>query len=175
MKKTIKLTILISLIFLMIPLFAQRGGMGGPGRGHGGMGPDGGPGPKGDGPGMKAIMHDAMLEEAGVPEAKRAEIRKKGHEIHKKMMDLNFKVGELRLKIRAEYEKKNPSIKNLKKMNLDIAELRKEQFLLVGNFKIDTFASLTVEQRKKMLELMKERRKEFMGRMKGKKGKGRRM
>ena len=87
------------------------------------------------------------------------------------MMDFNFKVSELRLKIKNEYEKKNPSIKDLKSMNLKIADLRKEQFLLMGNFKIDTFASLTVEQRKKLLELMKERRKEFMGRMKGKHGK----
>ena len=174
MKKTIKITIIILLVFLMVPLFAQHGGMGGPGRSRGGIGPGGGPGPKGDGPGLRAVMNDAMLEEAGVPEAKRAEIRKKGHEIHKKMMDLNFKVSEIRLKIKAEYDKKSPSIKKLKKMNTDIAELRKEQFLLMGNFKIDTFASLTVEQRKKLLELMKERRKEFMGRMKGKRGKGRR-
>jgi Spy/CpxP family protein refolding chaperone len=115
-----------------------------------------------------------MLEEAGVPEAKRAEIRKKGHEIHKQMMDLNFKVSEIRFKIKAEYDKSKPSIKKLKKMNEEIAELRKKQFLLVGNFKIDTFASLTVEQRKKLLELMKERKKEFMGRVRGKKGKGRR-
>jgi Spy/CpxP family protein refolding chaperone len=164
MRKTIKFTILVSLIFLMIPLFAQHG--------RGGQGE--GVGQKGGNPEMRAIMKDAMLEEAGVPEAKRAEIRKKGHEIHKKMMDLNFKVGEIRLKIKAEYDKKNPSIKNLKEMNVQVAELRKEQFLLMGNFKIDTFASLTVEQRQKLLELMKEKRKEFMGRMKGKKGKGKR-
>lgn len=169
MRKTIKLTVLVSLIFLMIPLFAQRG--------RGGMGE--GMGRKGGNPQMRAIMKDATLEEAGVPESKRAKIRKKGHEIHKKMMDLNFKISEIRLKTRAEYDKKNPSIKNLKKMNTQIAELRKEQFLLVGNFKIDTLASFTVEQRQKMFELMKEKRKEFMGRMKGqrgggKKGKGRR-
>jgi len=162
MRKTIKIVILMSLVFLMIPLFAGHG------RGDKGQGM----GQKGGNPEMRAIMKDAMLEEAGVPEAKRAEIRKKGHEIHKKMMDLNFKVGELRFKVKDEYDKKTPSVKNLKEMNVKIAELRKEQFLLVGNFKIDTFASLTVEQRQKMLELMKEKRKEFMGRMKGKKGGG---
>ena len=164
MRKAIKLTIFVSLVFLMIPLFAQHGrGEMGEGMGH-----------KGRNPKMRAIMKDAALEEAGVPEAKRAEIRKKGHEIHKKMMDLNFKVSELRLKTKAEYDKKNPSIKKLKEMNAGMAELRKEQFLLVGNFKIDTLASLTVEQRQKMFEQMKEKRKEFMGRMKGKKGKGKR-
>jgi len=155
MKRTIKLTILLSLIFLMIPLFAQHG--------------RGGKGMK-DHKGMKALMKDEMLEEAGVPEAKRAEIRKKGHEVHKKMMDLNFKVGELRFKVRAEYEKSSPNIKTLKNLNKQIAELRKEQFLVAGDFKVDTFASLTVPQRKKLMELMKERKKEFMGRMKGKRG-----
>jgi len=161
MKKTIKLTILLSLIFLMVPLFAQH--------------VRGGKGMKGEHNGVKALVKDAMLEEAGVPEAKRAEIRKKGHAIHKLMMDLNFKVGELRFKIKAEYEKNSPNMKTLKNLNKQIAELRKQQFLLAGNFKIDTFASLTVPQRKKLLELMKERKKEFMGRMKGKKkGKGKR-
>jgi len=164
MRKTIKFTILISLVFLMIPLFAGHG------RGDKGQGM----GAKGGNPEMRAIMKDAMLEEAGVPEAKRTDIRKKGHVIHKKMMDLNFKVGELRFKVKAEYDKKNLSIKKLKEMNAKIAELRKEQFLVVGNFKIDTFASLTVQQRQKLLKLMKEKRKEFRGRMKGKKGDGRR-
>lgn len=161
MRKTTKFTIFAAFILILVPLSAQH--RGGPGKGHGG--------PKG-GHGMKALMNDAMLEEAGVPEAKRADIRKKGHEIHKKMMDLNFQVSEIRFKVKAEYDRKTPSIKKLKKMNAEIAELRKKQFLLVGNFKIDTFASLTVEQRQKLLELMKERKKEFMGRMKGKRGKG---
>jgi len=83
------------------------------------------------------------------------------------MMDINYNIGELRIKMKDEYEKAKPDINTLKSLNSQIAELRKKQFILMGNFKIDTFSSLTPDQRKKMLELMKDKRKKFMGRMGG--------
>jgi len=153
MKKFTKIIVLMLVIAAFIPLSAQKMGK----KGHRG-------GKKGA---NMMMMHEKMLEEAGVPEAKRAEIRKKGHEIHKEMMDINFNITELRIKMKNEYEKEKPNIKTLKTLNNQIADLRKKQFLLMGDFRIDTFSSLTPDQRKKMLELMKEKRKKFMGRMQG--------
>lgn len=141
-----------SIIFLSLAsLTAQEGPMK---KGQGKMGH-----------GMKGIMSEMMLEEAGVPEAKRAEIRKKGHEIHKEMMDINYNIGELRIKIKNEFDKDKPDISTLKNLNGQIAELRKKQFMLIGNFKIDVMASLTVDQRKKMHEIMKAKREKFMEKM----------
>lgn len=153
MKNLLKIATMVLVVLTFIPLFGQKmeGNQGHKGKNHGKM----------------MMMHEKMLEDAGVPEAKRAEIRKKGHDIHKEMMDVNFNIGELRLKMKNEYEKEKPDINSLKATNNQIAELRKKQFILMGNFKIDTFSSLTPDQRKKMMELMKEKRKEFMGRMKG--------
>jgi Spy/CpxP family protein refolding chaperone len=151
MKNSLKLAVIIIAVLSVMPLAAQKMG-----KGHGGK--------KGE---NMMMMHEKMLEEAGVPDAKRAEIRKKGHEIHKEMMDINYNIGELRIKMKDEYEKAKPDINTLKSLNSQIAELRKKQFILMGNFKIDTFSSLTPDQRKKMLELMKDKRKKFMGRMGG--------
>jgi Spy/CpxP family protein refolding chaperone len=151
MKNSLKLAVIIIAIFSVMPVSAQKMG-----KGHGGK--------KGE---HMMMMHEKMLEEAGVPDAKRAEIRKKGHDIHKEMMDINFNIGELRIKMKNEYEKEKPDINSLKSLNNQIAELRKKQFIIMGNFKIDTFSSLTPDQRKKMMELMKEKRKNFMGRMGG--------
>ncbi len=156
MKKTIKILAVTALIFCAVPLMAQRG-PGGRGR-HGGQGRPGGPE-------MKGMMQDMMLEEAGVPEKQRAEIRKKAHEIHRQMMELNFEIRELRLQIKKEYDKKKPSEKTLKSINSKIAELRKKQFIIMGNFKIEVHLSLTPEQRKKLLELGRRNRKKFMHKM----------
>ncbi len=156
MKKTIKILAVAALIFCAVPLMAQRG--------PGGRGKHGGPGGPG-GPGMKGMMHDMMLEEAGVSESQRAEIRKKAHEIHKQMMEINFEIRELRLQTKKEYEKKKPSAKILKDINSKIAELRKKQFLIMGDFKIEVHLSLTPEQREKLLELGRKNRKKFMHRM----------
>lgn len=150
MKNSLKFVAIIIAIFSIMPLSAQKMGKG---KGHAGK------------KGHHIMMNEKMLEKANVPEAKRAEIRKKGHDIHKQMMDINFNIGELRLKMKGEYEKATPETNTLRSLNNQIAELRKKQFLLMGNFKIDTFSSLTPEQRKKMLELIKEKRKNFMGRM----------
>jgi Spy/CpxP family protein refolding chaperone len=151
MKNSLKLAVIIIAVLSVMPLAAQKMG-----KGHSGK--------KGE---HMMMMHDKMLEDAGVPDAKRSEIRKKGHEIHKEMMDINYSIGELRIKMKDEYEKAKPDINSLKSLNNQIAELRKKQFILMGNFKIDTFSSLTPDQRKKMLELMKDKRKKFMGRMGG--------
>jgi len=159
MKKGIKTLVIITLILCAMPLVAQVG-PGGKGR-HGGPGGPGGH----EGPGMKGMMQDMMLEEAGVPESKRAEIRKNAHEIHKQMMEINFEIKELRLQTKKEYEKKKPSEKVLKDLNSKIAELRKKQFLIMGNFKIEVHLSLTPEQREKLLEIAKKNRKKFMHRM----------
>lgn len=151
MRNSLKFAVIIIAVLSVMPLAAQKMG-----KGHGGK--------KGE---HMMMMHEKMLEEAGVPDAKRAEIRKKGHEIHKEMMDINYNIGELRIKMKDEYEKAKPDINTLKSLNSQIAELRKKQFILMGNFKIDTFSSLTPDQRKKMMELMKEKRKKFMGKMGG--------
>lgn len=151
MRNSLKFAVIIIAVLSVMPLAAQKMG-----KGHGGK--------KGE---NMMMMHEKMLEEAGVPDAKRADIRKKGHEIHKEMMDINYNIGELRIKMKDEYEKAKPDINTLKSLNSQIAELRKKQFILMGNFKIDTFSSLTPDQRKKMMELMKEKRKKFMGRMGG--------
>jgi len=153
MRNSLKLAVIIIAVLSVMPVSAQKMGK----KGHHG-------GKKGE---HMMMMHEKMLEEAGVPDAKRAEIRKKGHDIHKEMMDINFNIGELRIKMKDEYEKEKPDINALKSLNNQIAELRKKQFILMGNFKIDTFSSLTPDQRKKMMELMKEKRKNFMGRMGG--------
>jgi Spy/CpxP family protein refolding chaperone len=157
MKRTIKIFVVAALVFCAVPLMAQRG--------PGGKGRHGGPGGRPEGPGMKGMMHEMMLEEAGVPESKRAEIRKKAHEIHKQMMEINFQIRELRLQTKKEYEKKKPSAKVLKDLNSKIAELRKKQFLVMGNFKIEVHLSLTSEQREKLLELGKKNRRKFINRM----------
>jgi Spy/CpxP family protein refolding chaperone len=155
MKSSLKVAVAIIAVLSVMPLAAQKMGKGK--GGHGGK----------EGKHVMMMMHEEMLEEAGVPEAKRADIRKKGHDIHKEMMDINFNIGELRIKMKNEYEKAKPDINTLKALNNQIAELRKKQFILSGTFKIDVFSSLTSEQRSKMMNLMKEKRKEFMGRMKG--------
>lgn len=153
MKNFVRL-LTFSIIFLTLAtLAAQEGPMK---KGQGKMGP---------GHGMKGMMSEMMLEEAGVPEAKRAEIRKKGHEIHKEMMDVNYNIGELRIKMKNEFDKDKPDINTLKNLNGQIADLRKKQFMLIGNFKIDVMASLTVDQRKKMHEIMKAKRDKFMEKM----------
>lgn len=152
MKSFIKIFIVTIAFLSLIPLAAQGMGKGGPGK-------------KGPGREMKGMMSEKMLEEAGVPEAKRAEIRKKQHEIHKEMMDINYNIGELRIKMKNEFEKEKTDIATLKNLNGQIAELRKKQFTLMGNFKIDLISSLTLDQRKKMMEIMKEKRKKFMEKM----------
>lgn len=153
MKNSIKILIASILFLSLLPLLGQ----GGPGKK--------GQGKMGHGPGMKGMMSEMMLEEAGVPEAQRAEIRKKGHEIHKEMMDINYNIGELRIKMKNEFEKNKPDAGILKNLSGQIAELRKKQFNLIGNFKIEVMTSLTTDQRKKMMETMKAKRDKFMEKM----------
>ncbi|HNW83144.1 MAG TPA: hypothetical protein PKG52_09660 [bacterium] len=157
MKNSIKFLVVTIAFLSLIPLAAQ--GMGKEGSGkqeHGKMGHGGG---------MKGMMSEMMLEDAGVPETQRAEIRKKGHEIHKEMMDINYNIGELRLKMKSEFEKAKPDVTILKNFSGQIAELRKKQFNLIGNFKIEVMTSLTTDQRKKVMDTMKAKREKFMEKM----------
>lgn len=135
-----------------------KGGPGAPG------GPEGGPGPH-HGDMMK--MHDEMLEAIGVPEAQRAEFRAAMHETHKKMMDIQFKIREERIAMKGEAEKQSPDKAKLQKSIQKIADLRRDQTLLMENQKLDMLFKLTPDQRKKALDFMQNRKKMMMERFGG--------
>ncbi|HSA34221.1 MAG TPA: periplasmic heavy metal sensor [bacterium] len=134
-------------------------GKGGPG------GPEGGP--KGDHKGHMMMMHDEMLKEIGVAEAQRAEFRASMHETHKKMMDIQFKIKEERIAMKAEAEKASPDKAKLQKSIQKIADLRRDQTLLMENHKLEMLLKLTPDQRKKALEFMQNRKKMMMNHMMG--------
>lgn len=150
-----KVTLFIILLLAGSLLFAQ--------------GPGGGGGKKGRGhkksKGMHMFMNDRLLEEAGISEAVRADVRKARHEVELKVKDLHFKINELRILSRKESQNDTLDIQKLKKTNASIADLHKQQMLLMGNFRIDQLSKFTVEQRKKIMSLMKDKRKRFMKRM----------
>lgn len=153
MKKLLFLAILMmsALAFAQCP----HHGKGGPG------GPEGGPGKHDKGAHMMK-MHDEMLEAIGVPEAQRAEFRASAHENHKKMMDIQFKIKEERLAMKGEAEKQNPDKAKLQKSIQKIADLRRDQTLLMENHKLEMLFKLTPDQRKKALEFMQSRKKMMM-------------
>ena len=155
---------LMFLAFLLMSAvaFAQcpNHGKGGPG-GH-----EGGPGKHDKGAHMMK-MHDEMLEAIGVPEAQRAEFRAAAHENHKKMMDIQFKIKEERLAMKTESQKATPDKAKLQKSIQKIADLRRDQTLLMENHKLDLLFKLTPEQRKKALDFMQDRKKMMMEHMMG--------
>ena len=156
-----KATLFIAVILMASLLVAQ--GMGrGQGQGHrkGGKGMKGGH--KG---GIQMILNDRLLEDVGVSEKVRASIRKRKYEIRQKMGNLHFKIKELRVSSRSEMKKDRPNIKLLRSNAQKTAELQKQSMLLMSNFRIDVLTKLTPEQRKKIVDRMKERRERFMHRM----------
>ncbi len=136
-----------------------KGGPGGPG-GHEG-------GPKGDHKEKMMMMHDEMLKEIGVPEAQRAEMRAAMHETHKKMMDIQFKIKEERIAMKGEAEKGSPDKAKLQNSVKKIADLRRDQTLLMENQKLEMLFKLTSDQRKKALEFMEKKKKMMMDHMMG--------
>lgn len=138
---------------------------------HGKGGPGGPGGPEGPGPRDKGAhtlkMHDEMLEAIGVPESQRAEFRAAAHENHKRMLDIQFKIKEERLAMKAEVEKGNPDKAKLQKSIQKIADLRREQVLLMENFRLEMLFKLTPDQRKKALDFMQSQRKMMMERFGG--------
>ncbi len=141
---------------------------------HHGKGGPGGPGNE-CGPGCDCaahkehgmMAHEEMLAAIGVPEAQRAEFRASMHENHKKMMDIQFKIKEERLAMKAEVEKGSPDKAKLQKSIQKIADLRREQTLLMENHKLDMLFKLTPDQRKKALEFMQNRKRMMMERFGG--------
>lgn len=154
-----KVTLFIAVILMASLLAAQ--GMG-QGKGHrkGGKGMKGGQ--KG---GIQMILNDRLLEDVGVSEKVRADIRKSKHEIKQKVGDLHFKIKELRVSSRNEMKKDRPNIKLLRSNAQKMAELQKQSMLLMSNFRIDVLTKLTPEQRKKIVDRMKQRRERLMHRM----------
>lgn len=157
MKKLMFLAIL--MMSAMALAQCPNHGKGGPG------GPEGGP--KGDHKGHMMMMHDEMLKDLGVPEAQRAEFRASMHETHKKMMDIQFKIKEERLAMKTESQKATPDKAKLQKSIQKIADLRRDQTLLMENHKLDLLFKLTPEQRKKALDFMQDRKKMMMEHMMG--------
>ncbi len=135
----------------------EKGGPGGPGRGphHGDKGAH------------LMKMHDEMLEAIGVPESQRAAFRTAAHETHKKMLDIQYKIKEERLAMRTESEKPNPDKAKLQKSIQKIADLRREQVLLMENHKLEMLFQLTPDQRKKAIEFMQQRKRMMMERFGG--------
>ncbi len=148
----------VALLMVSAMAFAQ-----GPCHGKGGPGCHEGPGPHDKGAHMMK-MHDEMLAEIGVPEAQRAEFRAAAHETHKKMLDLQFKIKEEQLAMKAEMEKGNPDKAKLQKAVQKIADLRRDQVLLMENHKLDLLFKLGPEQRKKAIEFMQNRKRMMMER-----------
>ena len=154
-----KVTLFIILLLAGSLLFAQ-------GHGRSGGGNKGSKNKRNKGnKGMHMFMNDRLLEEAGVSEDVRAEIRKARYGVEVKVKDLHFKINELRISSRKEMQKDSLDITKLKTTNANIADLHKQQMLLMGNFRIDQLSKFTVEQRKKITDLMKEKRQRFMKRM----------
>lgn len=150
------------LMFLAILLMSAVALAQCPNHGKGGPGgPEGGPGKHDKGAHMMK-MHDEMLEAIGVPEAQRAEFRASAHENHKKMMDIQFKIKEERLAMKGEAQKPNPDKAKLQKSIQKIADLRRDQTLLMENHKLEMLFKLTPDQRKKALEFMQSRKKMMM-------------
>ncbi len=155
-----------NLVFFVVMLVSVIALAQGPHHGKGGPGFPGGPGPHDKGAHLLK-MHDEMLEAIGVPESQRAEFRAAAHENHEKMLDIQFKIREEKIAMRNEMEKGNPDRAKLQKSVQKIADLRREQMLLMENFKLDLLFKLTAEQRKKALEFMQERRRMMMERFGG--------
>jgi len=151
------------VMFLAILLMSTIALAQGPHLGKGGPGGPGGHPPHEKGAHLLK-MHDEMLEAIGVPESQRAEIRSMAHETHKKMLDIQFKIKEERLAMKSEIEKGNPDKAKLQKSVQKIADLRREQVLLMENQKIEMLFKLSPEQRKKAIEFMQDRRKMMMER-----------
>jgi len=151
----------IAILMMSAVALAQcpNHGKGGPG-GHEG-------GPKGDHKGKMMMMHDEMLKEIGVPEAQRAELRAAMHETHKKMMDIQFKIKEERIAMKGEAEKPNLDKAKLQNSIKKIADLRRDQTLLMENQKLEMLFKLTPDQRKKALEFMQNKKKMMMEHMMG--------
>lgn len=148
-----KKLIFIGLLFSAMMLFAQEGHEGREGRG-GHEGPEG-----------EMMMGKEMLDAAGIPETKQTEIRKEMHDIKQKAMDAQFKVQEERIAMKAELEKPNPDKAKITESIKKIAEMKKEQIIMMETTKINMLFKLTPDQRKKIMEMMMEKRKKFMHHM----------
>ncbi len=147
--------VMILLSALLIPFMLSAKGPHGEGpEGHGPGGPKHGKG------GM--FFKEEMLEQLGVSDAVRADIRKLMHETKKKAMDVQYKVKEEMLVLKEEAEKTNPDKNKMLESAKKIAELRKEQVLLMETSKIDILFKLTPDQRKKCIQIMQDHRKKMM-------------
>lgn len=148
-----KKVLIATMIVLAFSLVLARGGHGRRGRGHG----RGGHG--------RMWMNEAVLEDIGVKESVRTEIRKMMYEAKKRAMDNGFKVRELKLQMKKEFEKSSPSKAVLKNLAEKIAEIKKQQILIMEKSKIDIMFKLTVDQRKQIMQHMMNNKRRFMKRM----------
>lgn len=121
-------------------------------------------------------MTDEALEKSGVSAEVRAEVRKEIGVMKVKLVKLHNEIQELRVTIREEFKKENPSRDVIGKAVEKIADLKREQALAVGKSKAEIMFKLTPEQREKVTKHLRERRREFKKRFhegrKGRKGKG---
>ncbi len=76
-----------------------------------------------------------------------------------------IKINEERMAMKGEVEKANPDKAKLQASVKKIADLRRDQTLLMENHKLDMLLKLTPDQRKKALEFMKKKHEKMMGHM----------
>jgi len=151
-----KLTIFMLIIFSALFLFAGKGHGRGHGRHHGKMGG-----------GMRFWMNEKVLEQIGVDEKVRKTIRTEAHNLKKKIMDIGFQIREENIANRDEFKKENPDRKKIENSIEKIAELKKQQTLIMSKFKVKVLFMLTPDQRRKAIDMLQKRKKRFMKNMMG--------
>ena len=133
-----KLITIIAAILIFSPLFAQRG------------------------EGNSMWINNQVLEESGVSANVRESIRKDFNDMKIKLVKIRHKDRELHIAIREEFKKKSPNRKVIDKILIKIADLKREQALIIGKTKADVMFRLTPSQREKVSKHISEQRRGFM-------------
>jgi len=119
-------------------------------------------------------MRDAMLEEIGVAEAVRVQIREMMAEMRKEAMDTQFQIGEKHREMRKELTAKELNEAKIKTLIQEMAELRKTQAIQMETRKLELIKLLTPEQREKLFTALEKGRKDFFERRREEGSKGQR-
>jgi hypothetical protein len=115
--------------------------------------------------GIHFFMNEEVLEKIGVGKPVRDEIKKESENMKKQVMEIGLKIKEHSKAMKIELRSDKPDRTLLDSLNVKIAELKKEQSLIIGKFKTDILLKLTTEQRKKALDFWRQRRNNFMKKM----------
>ncbi len=111
------------------------------------------------------IIPMEVLDKIGVSEEVKTNIKEEGELLKAEMKNGHQKMRDLHNAVKAEFLKESPDRAVIDEKVAAIVELKKEGMLKVEKFKTDTFLKLTLEQRKKALDLFKEKRDNMMKRM----------